>query len=87
MKRQKKEGEGSLPGEAQDDFVDEETWQSEQRRKVSFKDMLLGENMDVQMEEKEDTDEEASDNEICEEDADGPWLSMRLTKENVGIRG
>lgn len=55
---------------------------TDQHRKLSFRDMLFAGSRDIQMEEQEDpSDEEVSDDEAVEEDAAGPWLSTRMTKD------
>lgn len=69
-------------GDTGDIQEDEGPSHMDQRRKLSFKDTLLGENKDIQMEESGELfDEDSSDDETTEEDANGPWLTSRLTKE------
>lgn len=54
----------------------------DQRLKLSFKETLIAGSSDIQMAEYEDpSDAEVSDDEIVEQDIDGPCLSTRLTKE------
>lgn len=53
------------------------------RRKSSYKDKVLGPNMDTEMGEIEDDDFEGnvSDDDIVEEDDVAPWFSMGMTKQ------
>lgn len=78
---------GSTHGDVGDDKDDEKVGRTDQMCKLSFRDTLLGGSRDIQVEERENpSDEEVSSDETIEEDAAGPWISTRMTKNQKKIR-
>lgn len=79
---ERSKGEDMTTFPTEDDHEDERERRTDERRKISFRDMVIGESRDIQMEEQAiSSDDELSDDNVVGEEDVGPRIKRGMTKE------